>query len=77
MTLSNMYGRAFLRKQLTTAKASSSVLIAILKMLLFVGMSLLEGIATGPVYIKKYSQQKNEVEISNLEGHQIRRRDIC
>ena len=37
-------------------------------MLLFVGMSLLEGIATGPVYIKKYSQQKNEVEISSLEG---------
>ena len=50
MTLSNMYDRAFLPKYLTTAKASSSVLIAILKMLLFVGMSLLEGIVTGPVY---------------------------
>ena len=37
----------FCRKYLTAAKASSSVLIAILTMFFFVGMNLLEGIVTG------------------------------
>ena len=34
----------------TAAKASSSVLIAILNMFLFVGMNLLESSVTGPAY---------------------------
>ena len=48
----------------------SSVLTAILNMFLFVGMNLFEGIVTGPAYNdKKYSEQKNEVEVSSLECH--------
>ena len=45
--LSNSYDRVFLRKQLTVAKASSSVLINILNKYLFVRMNLLKCILTG------------------------------
>ena len=47
---SNMYDGAFLRKQLTAALFSSSVLIAILNMYLFLGMNLLEGTLTVSAY---------------------------